>query len=156
MIRHQSSVFRCGIADFIVSKIGLACVAAGLITQGFMRTRYIRDCIDCLRRRLKLGWVSFFFRSRRFFFMVASNLHINLFIKICSLLKGIYCSGCLQQKWPNQNPLSARVSRGRGPSHPYLFYVNDHHQKGCFCPLLWRPYCLHVLYSGLCRFQKEN
>ena len=55
-----------------------------------------------------------------FFFVVASNLKINLCIKLCSLLEGIYYSDCLQQKRPNQNPLSARISRGRGPTHPFL------------------------------------
>ena len=57
--------------------------------------------------------------------MVASNLHINLFIKLCSLLEGIYCSDCLQQKRPNHNLLSARISRGRGPPHPYLYDVKS-------------------------------
>ena len=49
-----------------------------------------------------------------FFFMVASNLHINLFIKLCSLLEGVYCSNCLKQNQPNQNPLSVRIPRERG------------------------------------------
>ena len=57
--------------------------------------------------------------------MVASNLHINLFIKLCSLLEGIYCSDCLQQKRLNQNLSWARISRGRGPSHPYLCNVKS-------------------------------
>ena len=55
-----------------------------------------------------------------FFFMVASNWHINLFIKLCPLLVGMYCSDCLQQKQPNENPLLTRISRGRGLPHPYL------------------------------------
>ena len=60
-----------------------------------------------------------------FFFMVASNLHINLFIKLSPLLVGMYCSDCLQQKRPNENPLLAHISRGRGPPHPYLCDVKS-------------------------------
>ena len=55
-----------------------------------------------------------------FFFMVAANLHINLFIKLCPLLLGMYCSDCLQQKQANQNPFLSRLSRGKGPTHPNL------------------------------------
>ena len=55
-----------------------------------------------------------------FFFMVATNLHINLFIKLCPLLLGMYCSDCLQQKQANKNPFLSPISRGRGPTHPYL------------------------------------
>ena len=55
-----------------------------------------------------------------FFFVVVTNLHINLFIKLCPLLVGMYCSDCLEQKRVNENPLLARISRGRGPTHPYL------------------------------------
>ena len=83
--------------------------------------------------------------------MVSSNLHINLFIKLCSHLEGIYCSDCLQQKRPNQNLLSVRVSRGRGPSDPYLCDLKSSfdlfikpglnsalspRRDRCFCPLL--------------------
>ena len=57
--------------------------------------------------------------------MVVSNLHINLFIKLSPLLVGMYCSDCLQQKWLNENPLLARISRGRGPPHPYLCDVKS-------------------------------
>ena len=55
-----------------------------------------------------------------FFFVVATNLHINLFIKLSPLLVRMCCSDCLQQKRPNENLLSALLSRGRGPPHPYL------------------------------------
>ena len=58
-------------------------------------------------------------------FMVASILHINLFIEPCSLLEGIYSSDCLQQKRPNQNLLWAHISRERGPSHLYLCDVKS-------------------------------
>ena len=60
-----------------------------------------------------------------FFFVVATNLHINLFIKLSPLLEGMYCSDCLQQKRPNENLLLARISRGREPPHPYLCDVNS-------------------------------
>ena len=60
-----------------------------------------------------------------FFFVVATNLHINLFIKLSPLLEGMYCSNCLQQKRPNENLLLARISRGREPPHPYLCDVNS-------------------------------
>ena len=53
---------------------------------------------------LGLGRVSFFF------FVVLTNLHINLCIKLCPLLVGMYCSDCLQQKRPNQNLLLKHIS----------------------------------------------
>ena len=65
------------------------------------------------------------FGSAIFFFVVATNLHINLFIKLSPLLEGMYCSNCLQQKWPNENLLLARISPGREPPHPYLCDVNS-------------------------------
>ena len=37
--------------------------------------------------------------------MVATNLHINLFIKLSPLLLGMYCSDCLQQKQANQKSI---------------------------------------------------
>ena len=37
----------------------------------------------------------------------------------------MYCSDCLQQKRPNENLLVARISRGRGPPHPYLSDVKS-------------------------------
>ena len=57
---------------------------------------------------------------RIFFFMVATNLHINLFIKLSPLLLRMYCSDCLQQKQANQNPFLSLISQGRGPTYPYL------------------------------------
>ena len=60
-----------------------------------------------------------------FFFVVATNLHINLFIKLSPLLEGMYCSNCLQQKRPNENLLLVRISPGREPPHPYLCDVNS-------------------------------
>ena len=62
---------------------------------------------------------SFFFSF--LFFVVVTNLHINLFIILSPLLEGMYCSNCLQQKRPN---ITARISRGREPPHPYLCDVN--------------------------------
>ena len=76
----------------------------------------------------RFGWAIFFFFFFFFFFFsftVATNLHINLFIKLSPLLEGMYCSNCLQQKWPNENLLLARISRGREPPHPYLCDVNS-------------------------------
>ena len=88
------------------------------------------------------------------FFLVASNLHINLFIKLCPLVEGISCSDCLQQKRPNQNLLSARISRGRGLPHPYLCDVKSSFdlfiKPGINSALsLWRPYCVQVLDSTM-------
>ena len=57
-----------------------------------------------------------------FFFVVVTNLHINLCIKLCPLLQRMYC---LQQKRPNENLLLARISCGRGPPHPYLCDVKS-------------------------------
>ena len=68
---------------------------------------------------LKTGRFLFFF-----FFLVATNRYINLFIKLTPLLLGVYCSDCLQQKQANQNPFLSLISRGRGPTHPYLCDVN--------------------------------
>ena len=65
------------------------------------------------------------FGSGIFFFVVATNLHINLCIKLCPLLQRMYCSHCLQQKRANKNLLLALISRGRGPSHPYLSDVKS-------------------------------
>ena len=70
---------------------------------------------------LGLGRVSYFF----FPFVVVTNLHINLFIKLWPPLEGMYCSHCLQQKRPNENLLLARIPRGRGPPHPYLCDVKS-------------------------------
>ena len=47
-----------------------------------------------------------------------------LFIKLSPLLLGMYCSDCLQQQQANQNPFLSVISRGRGPTHPYLCDVN--------------------------------
>ena len=70
----------------------------------------------------RFGSAIFFFF---FFFVVATNLHINLFIKLSPLLEEMYCSHCVQQKRPNENLLLARISRGRGPPHPYLCDVKS-------------------------------
>ena len=45
-----------------------------------------------------------------FFFVAVTNGHINLFIKLCPLQVGMYCSDCLQQKWTTENLLLARIS----------------------------------------------
>ena len=67
---------------------------------------------------LGLGWVSFFF-------VIVTNLHINLCIKLCPLLEWMYCSDCLEQKQPNENLLLASILHGRGPPHPYLCDVKS-------------------------------
>ena len=87
------------------------------------------------------------------FFMVASNLHINLFIKLWFFPGGVHCSDCLQQKRLNQNPLSARISRARGPTHPYLCDVKaNHHLKGFF----FNGGHMYEFKTLICHFQKEN
>ena len=60
-----------------------------------------------------------------FSFIVATNLHINLCIKLCPPLARMYCSDCLQQKRPNQNLLFRHISRERGPTHPFLCDVKS-------------------------------
>ena len=72
----------------------------------------------------KNGSISFFFFRFFFFFLVATNVYINLFIKLSPLLLRMYCPDCLQQKKANQNPFLSLISRGRGPTHPYLCDVN--------------------------------
>ena len=111
-------------------------------------TVYYKRCLHGGQRVSKNGLANFFF------FMVASNLHINLFIKLSPLLVGMYCSDCLQQKQPNENPLLAHISRGRGPPHPYLCDVKSSFDSfikpGLNSSLsLWRPYCVHVLDSSM-------
>ena len=76
---------------------------------------------DARRPCLGLGRVSFFFS-----FVVVTNLHINLFIKLSPPLEGMYCSNCLQQKRPDENLLLARISRGRGPLIPTCVTSNHH------------------------------
>ena len=83
-----------------------------------MRIKEATFSIPCNAIR---GTLFFFFFS----FVVATNLHINLFIKLSPILEGMYCSNCLQQKRPNENLLLARMSRGREPHHPYLCDVNS-------------------------------
>ena len=77
---------------------------------------------ECPQGRPCLGFgrVSFFF-----FFVVATKLHINLCIKICPPLVGMYCPDCLQQKRPNQNLLFRHISPERGPTHPFLCDVKS-------------------------------
>ena len=93
--------------------------------------------------RFGSGIFSFFF----FYFVVVTNQHINLCIKIRPPLVEMYCSDCLEQKRPNQNLLSARTSRGRGPTYLYLCDIKANHLLEKFF-IQWRP---HV-----CRIQKES
>ena len=60
-----------------------------------------------------------------FFFVVVTNHQINLCIKICPPLVGMYRCNCLQQKRPNQNLLFRHISRERGPIHPFLCDVKS-------------------------------
>ena len=60
-----------------------------------------------------------------FFFIVVTNVHINLCIKLCPPLVRIYCSDCLQQKRPNQNLFFTHISRERGPTHHFLCDVKS-------------------------------
>ena len=63
----------------------------------------------------KFGSDIFFFS-----FVVVTNRHINLCIKISPSLVGMYCSYCLLQKRLNQILLFRHILRERGPSHPFL------------------------------------
>ena len=76
---------------------------------------------DALRGQTvsKNGSISFFVLF--FFFVLATNRYINLFLKLSPLLLGMYCSDCQQA---NQNPFLSLISLGRGPTHPYLCDVN--------------------------------
>ena len=60
-----------------------------------------------------------------FFFIVYTNVYINLCIKICPPLVGMHFSDCLQQKQPNQNLLFRHISQERGPTHPFLCDVKS-------------------------------
>ena len=95
---------------------------------------------------------------RIFFFMVATNLHINLFIKLSPPLLGMYCSDCLQQKQANQNPFLSLISRGRGPTHPYLTptcVTSKHHLIYSLNRIkLWR-HMVNMLWTQACRSQTE-
>ena len=99
----------------------------------------------------KNGSISFFF-----FFLVVTNLYINLFIKPSFLLLGMYCSDCLQQKQANQNPFLPLISRGRGPTHPYLCDVNASFdffiKNGLNCGAI---IIVNMLWTQVCRFQTE-
>ena len=87
-------------------------------TRIFFFVFFYAGCPEGAYRVLKR--VDFFF----FFFVVYTNRYINLFIKLSSLLLGMYCFDCLQQKQANQNPFLSLILRGRGPTHPYLCDVN--------------------------------
>ena len=87
--------------------------------------------IPCLKTGQFLTWIPWggipCLKTGRFlffFFVVATNVYINLFIKLSPFLLGMYCSDCLQQQQANQNPFLSLISRGRGPTHPYLCDVN--------------------------------
>ena len=89
----------------------------------------------------KNGSISFFFFLFFFFFLVATNVYINLFIKLSPLLLGMYCPDCLQQKKANQNPFLSLIWRGRGPTHPYLCDVKASFDLFIKFGLNLAPYC---------------
>ena len=89
----------------------------------------------------KNGSISFFFFFLFCFFLVATNVYINLFIKLSPLLLGMYCPDCLQQKKANQNPFLSLISRGRGPTHPYLCDVKASFDLFITSGLNLAPYC---------------
>ena len=66
-----------------------------------------------------------FGRVSLFFFIIVTNVHINLCIKLCPPLVRIYCSDCLQQKRPNQHLFFRHISRERGPTHHFLCDVKS-------------------------------
>ena len=128
---HDVSRFRSGIFFFI----GVINVHINLCIK--LCPPLVRIyCSDCLQQKrpnqnlflrgmpwggipcLKTGRYLFFF------FVVATNRYINLFIKLSPLLLGMYCSDCLQQRQANQNPFLSLISWGRRPTHPYLCDVN--------------------------------
>ena len=90
-----------------------------------------------------------------FFFSVATNLYINLFIKLSPLLVGMYYSDCLQQKQANQNPFLSRISRGRGPTHPYLCDVKASFDLYIEKGLNLCRHIVNMLWTRVCRFQTE-
>ena len=97
---------------FIESTAGIMSPASFLISYNIVILHFVKNERSSYMHAL---------RAYFFFFVVASSLQINLCIKLCSL----YYSDCLQQKRPHQNPLSARISRGRGPTHSFLCDVKS-------------------------------
>ena len=91
-----------------------------------------------------------------FFFVVATNRDINLFIKLSPLLLGMYCSDCLEQKQANQNPFLSRISRERGPTHPYLCDVKALFDLFINLGLNWWRHIVNMLWTQVCRFKTEN
>ena len=99
----------------------------------------------------KKGSIFFFF----FFFVAATNLYINLFIKLYPLLLGMDCSDCLQQQQANQNPFLSLISRRRGPTHPYLCDVNASLDLLIKNGLNLWGHIVNMLWTQVCRFQTE-
>ena len=91
------------------------------VTVAMIQTAVVCNYTECPQGRpcLGMGRVSFFS------FVVVTNRQINLCIKICPPLVGMYCSDCLQQKRPNQNLLFRHISRDRGPIHPFVCDVKS-------------------------------
>ena len=87
---------------------------------------YVKYFIHLLHR-IPAGQAVSRFGSGIFFFsfVVVTNRQINLCIKICPPLVGMYCSDCLRQKQANQNLLFGHISREGGPTHPFLCDVKS-------------------------------
>ena len=90
----------------------------------------LNNCALCITLLLLHGMptghdVSRFRSGIFFFFIVVTNVHINLCIKLCPPPVRIYCSDCLQQKRPNQNLFFRHISRERGPTHHFLCDVKS-------------------------------
>ena len=68
--------------------------------------------------KIELGILSFLLHG--------SQICTLIYSLICSLLEGLYCSDCLQQKRPNQNLLLVHISQGRGPLIPTCVMSNHH------------------------------
>ena len=84
----------------------------------FFRGKILAFYTECLQGKpcLGLGRVSFLL----IFFIVVRNHQINLCIKICPPLVGMYCSDWLQQKQANQNLLFGHISRESQGTHSSL------------------------------------
>ena len=101
-------------------------------------------CSDCLQQKRPNQNLSFrhisLERGPTHPFLCDVKSSFDLFIKptLNSALsqKGSVVLIVFKKKRPNQNPLSARISRGRGPTHLYQCDIKaNHHLAGCFCSM---------------------
>ena len=97
--------------NFVRGKSARSSNISWLIDNKMVNELYARYYISLITRDAlrghtvsKNGSISFFFFFFFFFsFLVATNVYINLFIKLSPLLLGMYCPDCLQQKKANLN-----------------------------------------------------